>query len=480
MHSTGAGWDVQADFAPSGTPQDPPPAESGRLQQLQALFRIASFLAAPGRFSDNATKMLDVMLDVVDADRAVLRLPDAETGDLIAVASVGPLLRDHPLALVTRDGPSQRAYLKKEVVIENDHRPGGRTGWVIRGQGVRSSIALPLISAGTVTGVLDVGSAAPRFFSADRVELLTAIAGALGALIENAQLRESLDVERALRTRVDEFVSITSHELRTPMTTLMGYSELLLRDEPPPEVRREWYELINAESRRLTEILDELLDIARINSGIVKVNLQPLALGPLAAEVVSGQGVGSPVHRVEVEPSEGLPRVLADRDKVRQVLANLVDNAVKYSPEGGHVSVSFKLDKPRGRVVTSVSDEGIGIAPRERKRLFEMFHRVRTAETTTIRGTGVGLHVVKSLVALMGGEIWVRGRRHQGSTFSFALPTAAPLSTGEPKRAVLPPFHEITEFVPLRPLGPLVPGAEREHPLDSVGHRHNPAAEDNA
>ena len=164
--------------------------------------------------------------------------------------------------------------------------------------------------------------------------------------------------------------------------------------------------------------------------------------------------------------------VVADRDKVRQVLTNLVDNAVKYSPAGGRVSISFKLDASRGRVTTSVSDEGIGIAPSDRGRLFKMFHRVRTAETTTIRGTGVGLHVVKSLVELMGGEVWVRGRRHQGSTFSFALPTAASRANesranGRTPDALLPPYHEIQEFMPgPHPVGALRPGAARERPVD--------------
>ena len=431
------------------TPPRRPATESGRTQQLQALFRIASCLAAPGRFHDNARGMLEVLLEVVNADRAVLRLPEPESGDLVTVASVGPLTGTHPPAAVTvLGGLTQRAYRNKEVVIENDHESGLRTGRAIRGRGVRSTIALPLLAGETVTGVLDVGSATPHFFSKERVELLLAIAGALGALMENAQLRESIEVERALRARVDDFVSIASHELRTPMTTLMGYSELLLRAEPPPDVRREWYELINAESKRLTEILDDLLDIARINSGLVRVNPQPMALGPLAAEVVSAPGVGSPLHKMTVASGEHLPRVLADRDKVRQVLANLVDNAVKYSPAGGRVSISFKLDAPRARVITSVSDEGIGIAPSERGRLFEMFQRVRTAETTIIRGTGVGLHVVKSLVELMGGEVWVRGRRHQGSTFSFTLPTAAPLPSDGAPTAVLPLYHEVQEFKP--------------------------------
>ena len=167
---------MQAASPASWSPDEPaPPAGSGRTAQLQALFRIASLLGAPGRFRDNARKMLEVMLEVVDADRAVLRLPEPGSGDLVTVATVGPLMRTHPPAAVTRrGGPTQRAYRAKEVVVENDHRPGGRTGRVIQGRGVRSSVALPLLSGETVSGVLDVGSATPGFFSPERVYLLTA------------------------------------------------------------------------------------------------------------------------------------------------------------------------------------------------------------------------------------------------------------------------------------------------------------------
>ncbi|MCH7656439.1 MAG: GAF domain-containing sensor histidine kinase [Chloroflexi bacterium] len=393
-------------------------------EQLQALLRIASILAAPGHFRDGARQMLEVVREAVHADRVVLRIYDVVTGDMVPLESADPLLRDHPPVTVSSArgaADSIWALEHNEVVIVSDHEHRAHRDRRRSTAGIRSSVAVPIASGETPVGVLDVGSRRTNFFSPQAVEVLTAVAASLGALIELGRVRESLEVEKFIRGRIDNFVSIASHELRTPMTTLVGYSELLLTNEPPAEVRRQWFQMINAESRRLTEILDDFLDIARITAGDPQLNLQGVALPPLAAEMIAAPGFGSPDHQIEVEPGEDIPRVVADPDKVRQVLGNLLDNAIKYSPGGGRISVSFKVDSRRGWVVTSVSDAGIGIAPRDRSRLFEMFQRVRSEETSTIRGTGVGLHVVKSLVEAMGGEVWVRSRRHHGSTFSFAL-----------------------------------------------------------
>ena len=416
-------------------------------EELDALSRMATLLAAPGPFEENAQAMLAVVAEIVDADRAVLLLPEGEGRDLLAVTQAGPLATAHSLvrAASGRGGASQRAFAKGAVVIERDHRPGGRTGRHIDADGERSWVTLAITGSEGVCGVLKVGSRHPDFFTDADVELLKGITNSLGVLIENARLRgslersiedlenetaervqavASLEVERALRVRVDNFVSIASHELRTPMTTLVGYSELLLTHEPRKAVRRGWFELIHAESTRLTVILDELLDISRINAGTVQMNRQPLTLPPLARQLVQGFELASPGHRFELEEGNDVPDVIGDRDKLLQVLGNLLDNAVKYSPEGGQISVEFRLDEEHGRVITSVRDQGIGIAPRDQARVFEMFERARSDDVVTIRGTGVGLHVVKSFVELMGGAVWVSSRRHHGSTFSFALPIA--------------------------------------------------------
>lgn len=212
--------------------------------------------------------MLKVAREAVHADRAVLRIRDVVTGDLVPLESADTLLGDHPPVTVSRTtwvGDSIWALAHNEVVIVRDHERQGRRGST---SGVRSSATVPILSGETAVGVLDVGSRQTNFFSPQAVELLTATAASLGALIELVRIRQSLEIEKFIRERVDNFVSIASHELRTPITTLVGYSELLLANEPPAEVRRRWFQMINAESKRLTEILDEFLDVARISASL--------------------------------------------------------------------------------------------------------------------------------------------------------------------------------------------------------------------
>ena len=416
-------------------------------EELAALARIARALASPGSFESNAEGMLSIVAEAVSADRAALRLPDAEERTLIPVAAAGPLVRSHPPVALARDqhGVGWRVFETGKVFVEQDHQAGGRTKRVIMGGGARSNVTLPITWGGSVSGILQVSSVHQNFFDDGAVKLLTGIADSLGVLVENARLRgslersirdlktetaervqavASLEVERTLRARVDNFVSIASHELRTPMTTLLGYSELLLTNEPPAEVRREWFQLINTESKRLTEILDEFLSVSRINAGTVQLSRERLTLLPLVRQVVQGFEMTSPNHQFEVEAGNQVPDAFADRDKIMQVLGNLLDNAVKYSPDGGKITIACRSDEEGSRVITSVRDQGVGIEARDHERVFEMFERARTDESITIRGTGVGLHVVKSLMELMGGAVWVESRRHHGSTFSFALPIA--------------------------------------------------------
>ena len=430
--------DVEARAAERGTLREPWALASRRFEgEAQALVRFAQILAASGSLQDSAREMLEVAREAVDADRIVLRIHDHVTGDLVPFEGAGPLLGDHPPVTVTSGqgvGGSVWAFERGEVVIERDLDRGAIGGRRRSTAGMRSSVTLPVSSREATIGVLTAGSRRGDHFAPRAVELLTVAAASLGALLEIGRLRQEIEVERFIRERIDNFVSIASHELRTPMTVLVGYSELLMRGEPSIEVRQDWYSFINTESRRLTEIVDAFLDVGSISAGKLHLSIMPVALGPLAREVVA-RFARSAGHEIDVASGAAVPEVLADPDRVRQVLCNLLDNAVKYSPEGSRISVSFRTDNARGRVITSVSDEGTGIPLGERSKVFEMFQRGRFADTVTVRGAGLGLHIVKSLVEAMGGEVWLRSRRHRGSIFSIALPAAAHAISGHAEAA---------------------------------------------
>lgn len=232
--------------------------------------------------------------------------------------------------------------------------------------------------------------------------------------------------ERALERRRDAFVSIASHELRTPMTTIIGLAEILLDRAEPGDGRRSWLERVLRESRRLSNIVDNMLNASRIQAAKLTAKREPVPLEEVVREAAADIQGSTDLHELVTDIPEGLPPAQADRDMVAQVLTNLLTNAVKYSPEGGRIRLAVVHDSERQRLVVSVSDQGIGIAPADRENLFTTFHRIERPETAGVRGTGLGLYIVRELTGLMGGDVWLHSEPGRGTVFSFSLPTGVP------------------------------------------------------
>jgi len=230
--------------------------------------------------------------------------------------------------------------------------------------------------------------------------------------------------DRLVEQMKSDFVSTVSHELRTPLTSIYGFAETLLRQDVlfGEEERRTFLGYIASESQRLTGIVDALLNVARLDTGDLQVNLAATDVRDVVGEVVETvQGGGDNGHRFVVDlPDEPLPAT-ADRDKLRQVCSILLDNALRYSPDGGTVTVG--VERKEDRVEVSVADEGIGIPQSDQEQIFRKFYRGADAETRVGQGgTGLGLFIARGLVTAMGGRIWVESREGEGSTFAFELP----------------------------------------------------------
>ena len=237
-------------------------------------------------------------------------------------------------------------------------------------------------------------------------------------------LARDVTQERELRDRRNAFVSIASHELRTPMTSIMGFSELLVKSPDIPEATRlDWLERVHQNSQILSAIVDDMLDVSRIQSGVLALDLERISLDGVIDEVLAGIRPETDQHEFVVEIPGDTPEVVADKEKLAQVIINLATNAVKYSPEGGQVTISAHHEEDQERVVVEVSDQGVGIAPKDQEQLFSTFHRIRRPETEGVRGTGLGLSIVKGLAGLMGGDVWVKSELNEGSTFFFSIPT---------------------------------------------------------
>jgi PAS domain S-box-containing protein len=234
-----------------------------------------------------------------------------------------------------------------------------------------------------------------------------------------------LTEERAIDQLKNDFVSTVSHELRTPLAAIYGAARTLMRGDIDlrAEQRQTLLDVIGNEADRLARTVNDILWASRLDSGTLRVTVESCDASALVREVVDAARTHlSERITLVVWDTEVVPRVSGDPDKVRQVLSNLVDNAAKYSPEGGVVEVRLQ---PRGNVVRfTVHDEGLGIPAGEQRRIFEKFYRVDPNLSRGIGGTGLGLYICCELVRRMDGTIWVESREGKGSTFTFELPIA--------------------------------------------------------
>ncbi len=243
--------------------------------------------------------------------------------------------------------------------------------------------------------------------------------------------RDLTDARQLEEIKAD-FISTASHELRTPLAAVYGAAQTLLRhDFALDEVGRERFvSLIADESERLGRIVNEILLANQLDAGRLDIEFEPFDPQELVERVVEATRTYAPPSvTLKVDAPEGLPRVSADLDKVRQVLVNLVENAIKYSPDGGGVEVGARA---RGDFIRfHVKDEGLGVAPEEQERIFEKFYRADPQMTRGVGGTGLGLYICKELIGRMGGRIWVESNSGKGSTFAFELRATEVPAQGE-------------------------------------------------
>lgn len=248
---------------------------------------------------------------------------------------------------------------------------------------------------------------------------------------EIEQLDEELhEMAKALKTLHqlrEEFVFIAAHELRAPVTAIKGYISMVLEEgaEKLAKDTREMLEQVQKANQHLVQLVQDLLEVARSDAGRMKVETSPQNLVTAIKTVVSDlkplwqeRGI-----RVEyAEPPAPIPQVLADPDKLHEVLVNLASNAIKYNREGGLIGIGHEVSD--NMVVTRVRDTGIGMTPEEISKLFGKFYRAENTDTRKVQGTGLGLFIVKQIIEKMGGKIWVESERGKGSIFSFSLPVA--------------------------------------------------------
>lgn len=247
---------------------------------------------------------------------------------------------------------------------------------------------------------------------------------------ETGIILRDITVQRALARTKDELVSVVSHELRTPLASLVGFAELLLNRDYDQATRRRFLSIIHEEGLRLTALINDFLDLQRLESGRQAINLEPTDVQAVVERSVAAAG-DDLLHPTVLEFPERLPPFNADADRIQQVLGNLISNARKYSPAGG--AVRIRAGERQGMIAVSVTDQGLGVPAEAIPNLFDKFYRVDNSDRRAIKGTGLGLAICKQIVTAHGGQIWAESSGlGAGTTFSFTIPIAdTGLSDGE-------------------------------------------------
>jgi signal transduction histidine kinase len=283
---------------------------------------------------------------------------------------------------------------------------------------------VPLRVGNTLIGTLSlVSSESQRVFEERHLRLATELAGRAALAVEHARLYAQ--AQEAIQAR-DAFVSIAAHELKSPLTALNGYAQLLhhraSQDPNADAFQRRGLQTVLAQSKRLEQLLGTMLDVSRIDNDQLALKRETVSIPKLVSGVVDDMRAMLELHTIifEVEGTQPMD-VRGDVIRLEQVFHNLLQNAVKYSPSGGTITVRVK--KENDQVVVSVADTGIGIAADDLPRLFGRFFRARSAERSNIKGLGIGLYIVSEIVQRHGGTIDVQSVEWEGSTFTVRLPT---------------------------------------------------------
>jgi signal transduction histidine kinase len=286
----------------------------------------------------------------------------------------------------------------------------------------RSLVVVPLQESGRFHGLLLVARGAAGEESGAALDGQLAIFANHAALA--LEVTQGDELRQKLAQDKEDFVSIVSHEFKTPLTSIKGFAQLASRRLGPDgdENVLQALQIIDSQATRLAKLATDLTFYSRLESGRIDMRREPNDIASIVRSCVDNVSTSAAGHTFVLDLPERLPTVLLDRERLQQVVINLLHNAVKYSPEGGEVRVNVKQGED-GQVELAVQDHGIGMTPEEQKSVFKRFNRSFRAAAIT-EGSGLGLAIAKSVVKAHGGRIWVESEVGVGSTFSFSLPSA--------------------------------------------------------
>jgi signal transduction histidine kinase len=415
--------------------------QAAQDRRLATLLRIAGTLASQQKLETVLDQLLASLLETLDlAEAGALILYDVPAARLALgaahgypAAALGRLLprvvkpSDHDSFLAGQVGlylTPQAAAAALGGLFLAAH--GTRSAVAGGEEGLRTAAAIPVRAGQEPLGMLLLENLRrPAAFVQEELPFLQDVADVMARAISNFhqlhQVQVALALEEANRLKA-ELISTLAHEMRTPLTSIKGFSSALLMEEFSfgLEAQREFLQFIDEECDVLEGLIRDLLESSIIDAGLLRLEPQPLRLIPLVQGIVDELSRRTSTHRFLIDFPPDFPLLDADPARVAQVLRNLLDNSVKYSPEGGLVVIRGQVQGDE--VVISVADQGIGLAPEHLNRLFEKFFRAKSLLGHHVVGSGLGLPISRTIVEKHGGRIWAESQLGQGTTLYFTLP----------------------------------------------------------
>jgi signal transduction histidine kinase len=401
-----------------------------RADQLEAVNRVSRALASSLEQEEAFDRFLRELSGVFEFERLAIVLVDGD--EAVVMANSGreaeglyPRGTARPVAGSVLEDVIRGSQTIVRGDMDTDPRyPEEKE---LARAGLRSRVVAPLAPGGQFVGMLSVSRSEADAFSADEADLITMLARQVGYAVQNmrsyAAERNAAEELRRLSALRADFVSLVSHELRAPMASVIGCAATLRQRwrELAPEQRESFLALIEQETSRLSTLIGDVLDTSRIEAGTFSFRFREVDLAQLVHDTVATAQLWQDEVRLRADVQLPLPEIRGDHDRLRQVLTNLIDNAIKYSPAEGEVEV--RAYQENGRVLVDVRDEGPGIAKADQKLIFEKFGRV-TGSGATRPGTGLGLFIARSIAEAHGGALEVQSAPEQGATFTLELPLA--------------------------------------------------------
>jgi signal transduction histidine kinase len=400
--------------------------ELGRqVDVLEAANRCARALGSSLELEEAFGAFIREVRGLIPFARTAIVLVEGETARTIATAGMGARTVFPPGS----SGPLRGSVLERvrtgEVVVREDlievEYPEDN---LLLELGLRSELVVPLVLGAKQIGMISLSRVERAAFTAEEIELLALLGRLVATAVQNIRSyeaeRQTVEELRRLSALRADFVSLVSHELRSPMAAVIGSARTLQARwrTLAPGQREAFLELIADETNRLAALIGDVLDTSRIEAGTFSYSFSDVDLARLLQDAVSLAEVGQDEVRVSAEVPDALPHIRGDRERLRQVLANLIDNAVKYSPSGDAVEVRAAPDN--GLVRITVSDHGPGIPVEQQRIIFEKFGRAEVPGSKP--GTGLGLFIARSIAEAHGGTLDVSSHPESGATFTLTLP----------------------------------------------------------